>query len=333
MRVLFTKKFHQNDIEYLNERVDESVSFITPESFDVPGVVSAMKNADVLFGGMLHPEVMENGKHLKLIQIPWTGVDNLNFELLSQYETPICNSHSNARVVAEHTVAMVLGVACKLPYHDRMLRQNRWNRVSPEGNSLSPFSTNLFGSKVLYIGFGAIAKECAKLFAGFNMQVSVVNTTGQVPEDFSGAVNAYKVSDLVSAVVDQDVVIVAMPLTEDTRSLIDSNVTDAMKDTSILVNVSRGAIVSESALYNALKENSIGAAAIDTWYQAPSANSPEIAPSSTFDFSKFDNMLMSPHRAGYAVGGFPHLDDPIVNLNNLVHGRSLINVIDTKRRY
>jgi len=97
--------------------------------------------------------------------------------------------------------------------------------------------------------------------------------------------------------------------------------------------VSRGAIVEEQALFDALKEERIAGAAIDTWYQSPNATHPRIAPSASCDFASLDNLLMSPHRAGYAIGGFPHLDDAIVNLNNLVEGRDLINVIDPTRHY
>jgi len=94
-----------------------------------------------------------------------------------------------------------------------------------------------------------------------------------------------------------------------------------------------GAIVDEKALFEALHEKRIGGAAIDTWYQAPSAGKTEVPPSANYNFSTLDNLVMSPHRAGYAIGGFPHLDDAIVNLNNLVEGRELINVIDTARHY
>lgn len=333
MNVLLTKKFHKNDLEYLAARVHESVRFLTPDSYDVAGVVSAIKDAEVLFGGMLHPDVLANGQHLKLIQIPWTGVDNLDFELLSKHSMPICNSHSNASLVAEHAIAMILGISRKLPYHDKELRQNNWNRVNPKGNVVSPFSKTLAGGRILYIGFGAIARECEKLFRGFNMQVSIVNTSGQTPKDCTIDLKAFKVDDLVSAVSNQDVIVVALPLTDDTRLLIDSDVIAAMNDTSLLINISRGDIICESALFNALENKTIGGAAIDTWYQAPSAKKQDVPPSSKFDFAALNNILMSPHRAGYAVGGFPHLDDPIVNLNNLAVGQPLINVIDTKRRY
>ena len=333
MKVLLSKAFHQSDLDYLAERVHQSVQFIKPDTYDVAGVLAKINEADVLFGGMLDERVLEQSDHLKLIQIPWTGVDNLDFNTLSRFSIPISNSHSNAIIVAEHTVALMLGIARKLAYHDRLMRENRWNRVSKEGNAVSPFSSTLFGKRIVYIGFGAIARQCNQLLSGFGMQVSIVNTTGQIPEGYEGQLNAFSVTDMLNAVIDQDVIVVALPLTETSRGLIDSRIFAGMSETAVLVNVSRGSIIDESALFNALHDKSIGGAAIDTWYQSPNAKQSEVPPSAKHDFSSLDNILMSPHRAGYAIGGFPHLDDPIINLNNLVSGNPLINVIDTNRRY
>ena len=333
MKVLLSKAFHEGDLDYLAERVHQSVHFIKPDTYDVDGVLAKIDEADVLFGGMLDERVLQRSNHLKLIQIPWTGVDNLDFDTLSRFSIPISNSHSNAIIVAEHTIALMLGIARKLAYHDRLMREDRWNRVSKEGNAVSPFSTTLFGKRILYIGFGAIARQCHQLLSGFGMQTSAVNTTGQVPEGYEGQLNAFSVSEVVDAVADQDVVVIALPLTDASRTLIDSRVIAGMSETALLVNVSRGSIIDESALFSALQNKTIGGAAIDTWYQAPNAKQSEVPPSAKHDFASLDNILMSPHRAGYAVGGFPHLDDPIVNLNNLVSGKALINVIDTHRRY
>ena len=62
------------------------------------------------------------------MQIPWTGVDNLNFELLKKYNVTVCNSHSNSLAVAEHAIALMFDAAKKISYHDRLLRIGEWNR-------------------------------------------------------------------------------------------------------------------------------------------------------------------------------------------------------------
>ena len=333
MNVLLTKGFAPTDLDYLAERVSDSVKFIKPDSFDTDGVLAKIDEADVLFGGMINEAVLQRGQHLKLIQIPWTGIDNLDFNMLSNYTTPISNSHSNADIVAEHTVALLLSLSRKVPYHDRLMREDKWNRLSKDGNAVSPFSAGLVGKSILYVGFGAIAQATSRLLSGFNMNEAIVNSSGKRPTDIGDNVEVFASSDIARAVVNRDAIVVALPLTSSTRSLLDASAFAAMSENALVVNVSRGAIVDEKALFEALHEKRIGGAAIDTWYQAPSAGKTDVPPSANYNFSTLDNLVMSPHRAGYAIGGFPHLDDAIVNLNNLVEGRELINVIDTARHY
>ena len=334
IRVLFTKPFHKNDQAYLSERVHGSIEFITPDTFDVEGVLARLSESDVLFGGMVNEQVLSKGSHLKLIQIPWNGIDNLDFEMISRYSVPICNSHSNAGVVAEHAVGMLMALAKKLPYHDSLLRQNKWNRVSPNGNTVSPFSKKLQNARILYVGFGAIARHCAKMLSGFDMDVSVVNTSGALPDDSTVPINtAFSMDEISEAVKGHDFILLALPLTSRSRGMISGPVFEAMDDKTVLVNISRGDIIDEKALYDALDSGKLGGAAIDTWYNYPKPGTPEVSPSSEYNFGQFPHMLMSPHRAGYAEGGLPHLDDGISNLNSLVAGTPFKNLVDTKKRY
>ncbi|MFT6305071.1 MAG: phosphoglycerate dehydrogenase-like enzyme [Halioglobus sp.] len=334
IKVLFSKPFHKNDLAYLAERVHESISFLTPDTYDTEGVLARLNEADVLFGGMVNEQVLSAGSHLKLIQIPWNGVDSLDFELLSRFTVPICNSHSNSSVVAEHAAGMLMALAKKLPYHDSQLRQKKWNRVSANGNKVSPFSKKLKGARILYVGYGAIASECARMLSGFNMEVSIVNTSGTLPGTSDVPLKAiFAVEDLKEAVKDQDFIVVALPLTPGSKGLISTAEFDAMDSGTVLVNISRGTIIDEDALYEALSAGRLGGAAIDTWYNYPKPGDPDVPPSTEYDFAQFSHLLLSPHRAGYAEGGLPHLDDGITNLNNLVVGEPFINLLDTEKRY
>jgi len=106
-----------------------------------------------------------------------------------------------------------------------------------------------------------------------------------------------------------------------------------MPDHALLINVARGEIVSESALFHSLANNIIGGAAIDTWYQHPNPALKENYPSGKYEFHKLQNIVMSPHRAGYVDSGFPHLDDAIENLNRAVQGLPLLNIVSTSSAY
>jgi phosphoglycerate dehydrogenase-like enzyme len=140
-------------------------------------------------------------------------------------------------------------------------------------------------------------------------------------------------SDLNDLLAEADILVIALPLTRRTRGLIDAKAIGGMKPGSFLVNISRGEVVDEAALYEALAGKRLGGAAIDTWYRYPTAESPEVLPSQRFPFEKLDNLVMSPHRAGFSEGELPHLADAAENLNRLAAGRPLINQIDLEAQY
>ena len=146
MKVLLTKPFLESDLEYISERLADGIEIVKPSAFTPEAIANSAADADVLFGGNLAEPILQAAKNLKFAQIPWTGVDNLDFDLLKKYDVTIANSHSNAVIVAEHGVALMLDAAKKISYHDRQMRHGEWNRVKPAGNEVSPFSKLVVGS-------------------------------------------------------------------------------------------------------------------------------------------------------------------------------------------
>lgn len=329
--MLLTKAFFDTDLDYLKAGLDSSVEIVKPAEFSEEGVVAALPEANVLLGGMLTESVLEAASDIAFFQIPWTGVDSLNFDLIKRTGATVCNSHSNSTVVAEHGVGMLLAAAKKLCYHDRQMRDGEWNRVKKEGNEVSPFSASLLNRHCLLIGCGAIGSRVAQMLAGFGCTFSSVTQRGE--ENIAGLRQAYSFSQLHSALPDADYIFVSVPLTENTRYMIDSAAFGLMKKSAILVNVSRGDVLVEDDLYTALYEQQIGGAAVDTWYQYPSAANQKPFPSAKNDFHKLNNLVMSPHRAGYVDTGFPHLDDAIENINRHVTGKPLLNIVESTQGY
>lgn len=330
-KVLLTKAFFDTDLDYLKAGLHSSVEIIKPAEFNESGVVAALPQADVLLGGMLTDAVLEAASDVAFFQIPWTGVDALNFDAIERAGVTVCNSHSNSTVVAEHGVGMLLAAAKKLCYHDRQMRKGEWNRVKKEGNEVSPFSASLLNRHCLLIGCGAIGSRVAQMLTGFGCTFSSVTHRGE--ENIDGLRQAYNFSQLHSALPEADYVFISVPLTDDTRHMIDSAAFDAMKESAILVNVSRGDVLVEDDLYTALNEHKISGAAVDTWYQYPSAENQKPFPSAKNDFHNLNNIVMSPHRAGYVDAGFPHLDDAIENINRHVVGKPLLNIVVSAQGY
>ncbi len=275
MKVLLTKALHAGDRDYLAERLDPSIELIEPSAWNEAGVIARIGHGDIgaLLGGMASEPVLAAAAahRVRLVQIPWTGVDNLDLDAIERHDVAVCNSHSNATVVAEHALALLLCAIKKLAYHDRRLRTGDWNRVRPGGNAVSPFSGTLVGARVVLVGLGAIGRAMVRLLAGFDARIETVTASG-APSPGIGRV--WVAADLVEAVAGADAVVLALPLTSASRGLVDAAALAAMGPRAVLVNVSRGAPVDEDALYAALAGGGIGAAAIDTWWQGPTATSP-----------------------------------------------------------
>ena len=334
MKVLLSKKFMPSDIEYLKNGLSDGITLIEPTEYSEAGVVEKVGEAQAVLGGMLSEPVVAAAKHIKLFQIPWTGVDNIDFSLLQKHNIDcVCNSHSNGAVVAEHALALYFAVAKKIAYHDAQLRTGNWNRVAPEGNDVSPFSRSLSSQKIVLVGYGAVNRGIHRLMSGFSPQITIVNRSGQVKGESAGAeISSYE--NITSTLTGADAVFIAVPLTSGTKGFFNESCFNALNERTIVVNVARGTVIDEQALYSALSEQHIYGAGIDTWYNYPKpGESNSTPPSANFPFHELNNLVMSPHRAGYVDSGFPHLDDAIENLNNLHSNKPLINRLSVEHRY
>ena len=154
-----------------------------------------------------------------------------------------------------------------------------------------------------------------------------------VTEEFQSKVQGFQIKDFFNKAHELDFVFLAIPLTAETNGMVDAKFFNAMTRHSILINISRGQVLNPQHLYDALFKMEIGAAAIDTWYNYPSPSNPKVFPSLEFPFHRLDNIVLSPHRAGYIDSGFPHLDDAIENLNRYSKGEPLKNIISLNNEY
>lgn len=333
MKVLLTKKFHDGDIRYIQERIYDDVDIIIPPDYSEDTLVDFVSDVDILFGGFISEKLLNVASQLKFIQVPWSGVDNLNFDLLSRYDLVICNSHSNAGIVAEHAVALMMDAAKKLSYHDRLMRSGDWNRLFPGNtNELTPFSKKIAHSHVGFVGYGAISRAIRGYLSGFSCEFTAFNRTGNNNFNDHG-VTFHKISSFTSHAHKLDYLFICVPLTDESRNLVDEYFLGSLSNQCILINLSRGAVVDQDALYQSLETGKLAFAAIDTWYQYPNPDNPHVFPSADNDFHKLNNIVLSPHRSGYYDGGLPHLDDAIDNLNRYSTGKSLKNIISLDHKY
>jgi phosphoglycerate dehydrogenase-like enzyme len=188
-----------------------------------------------------------------------------------------------------------------------------------------PARRELAGQTLLCLGYGHIGREVARRARAFGMPITAVTASGgagtPAPDQVGGP------DDLDRLLRTADFVLVACPLTERTRGLIGAAELARMQPGAVLINVARGAIVDEPALFEALRARRIGGAVLDTWYRYPSAEEPAIRPG-TLSFHELDNVVMTPHCSGWTEGLMPRRFAVIAdNLERLQAGRPLLNQV------
>jgi phosphoglycerate dehydrogenase-like enzyme len=202
-----------------------------------------------------------------------------------------------------------------------------------KSNAVSPFSKKISESTVGIIGFGFIARNIYQLLMGFDCKFKVFTKSGKISDEYYNKVRCFLINDFAKEASDIDFLFVVIPLTDETKGLVDYKFFSAMATNSILINISRGEVINEADLFNSLFNKQIGGAAIDTWYNYPTSLTPNISPSLKFPFQNIENILLSPHRSGYIDSGFPHLDDAIENLNRVKAGLDPINIVSLTKKY
>lgn len=330
LKVLITKSLQEADKNIIEEGIKNNYEIIYPEKYNEECIIDLVQDADVLLGNLVSKDILDKALKLKLIQVPWTGIDFLDFDLLKKYNFKVCNSHSNALVVAEHAIALMFDIAKKISFHDKMLRNGIWNRLYDK-TGVSPFSKKIFNSNIAIVGYGAIGRKIRELLSGFQSKFHIVDTNNISLKEKD--VNYHHPANISEVLRSSEIVFISVPLTDKTKGMVSANFFNDMNDNAILINISRGEVINEEDLYNALESKIINGAAIDTWFNYPNAQSKNVLPSKEFPFHKLNNLVMSPHRAGYIEGELPHLSDAIENLNNLALGKELINVVSLENKY
>lgn len=327
--ILLTKQLTELQIGYIKDSIGSEFNLIVPEKFDEGEILKHIPDVKILLGDNISKAMLDEG-NIELIQIPWAGVESLDFELLKNYDIPVCNSHSNALSVAEHAVALLLGIAKKIPYHDNLLRDGDWNRVENK-NIESQYSSYISDKTIGIIGYGSIGRNVGKLMKGFNPKImAIVSDKNKKYDevDFVGDKN-----DLDYVLQNSDYVVVASALTDETRGMINKENMMKMKDTSYIINISRGRIIDEASLYYVLENRLIAGAGIDTWYNYPKESSDTTYPSKKYDFHKLSNIIVSPHRAAQIEGEFTYLDDAVENIKRYHKDKDYINGLNIEKGY
>jgi phosphoglycerate dehydrogenase-like enzyme len=196
-------------------------------------------------------------------------------------------------------------------------------------------STPLRDRKIGLLGYGAVNSKVHKFLSGFNVDFLVLKRTWNSDEQFPTPVSKYVPEDLGQFLVDTDILVVAAPQTERTIGMIGEKELELLGSESYLINIARGIIVDEEALYNALKNKTIAGAGIDVWYDYnPEPDVDNRRYPTKFPFHELDNVVLSPHRGASPMDDLKRWDEVIENVKRYAEGYDeFINEVELERGY
>jgi phosphoglycerate dehydrogenase-like enzyme len=280
-----------------------------------------LRNADVMIGWQLTPEQLGRATHLRWIYSITAAVDQYMFPQLVASNIVVCNAAQvHGRVVAEHAIAMILAMAKRVPTAVRYQVKRKWamQQIWQER------PRELAGAKLLVVGLGSIGAAIAATAAALHMRVTGVRQhPGPEP---NGRYEVIGYQQLDEAIPNADFVVLALPLTPQTRQIIDARRLGLFRADACLINVSRGQLINEAALVKALGDGRLGGAALDVFQEEPLPRRSKLW--------KMPHVLITPHTAFLSDKAWErHYAVFAGNLRRYLAGLPLEGAVDKRRGY
>ncbi|HXE90628.1 MAG TPA: D-2-hydroxyacid dehydrogenase [Terriglobales bacterium] len=287
------------------------------------GLDREIVDAEVLFGWSLRPQQLAAARTLRWVHSPAAAVHQLIFPEMIASAVVLTNAREvHGPVVAEHAIALVLALAKRLPSAMRCQQRHVWGQQ--EMWQERPRPREVQDATLGLIGLGSIGREVAKRARALGMRVVAVREHPQKGSDGADAVHGPAETDRMLA--QADYVVIAAPITSATQFLFDAERLAHMKPDACLINVSRGQLVDEAALADALRRKKIAGAALDVFSVEP------LPPESPL--WELDNLLITPHTAAVTEKLWErHYALMRENLRRYLAGEALLGMVDKLKGY
>lgn len=301
---------HVAQLQAVDPRI--RVAFAT----DLAKAIEHAPQAEVMVGWNVPREAVQRASRLRWIHSTAAGVDQLLHPEVLEREIVVTSSSGIHQPLVEHVFALMLALTRRVHVAIRNQVRGRWERREAVGDEIR-------GKTLGILGLGTIGMEIAEKARVFGMRVI---GTKRTPVPLPHVDRVYPPGELREVLRDSDVLVIALPLTADTRHLIGERELRAMKRSALLINIGRGPIVDEAALVRALQEGWIGGAGLDVFEREPlPADSP---------LWGMEHVIVTPHVSGawpgYLDAAVPLLCD---NLRRYLDGAELRNLVDKGRGY
>jgi len=285
-KIAIVDKMHQDGISLLQNNPKFKCEII--EDLSKKNLISKLPIFDgiTLRRGKIDAEILEKCKKLKVISRHGVGYDNVDINFLKKRNITLLVTATTTSVSpAEHIMFMILNISKGIDFFDKAVRSGEFGSVMHMKHN----TFELLNKKILIIGFGRIGRKLIKQCLGFEMKVYAYDpyVKKRVIESFGGI----KIEDLSEGLKEADIISLSVPLTEETHNMINLDKMKIMKKKSIIINTSRGGIVNEKDLNEALDKKIIYGAGLDVFEKEPPDNSNPLL--------KNKKVILSPHAATF----------------------------------
>ena len=288
------------------------------------GVLERMPELDVLVSMAFDATLGAAARRLRLVQVPGAGLDRVDRTALPR-GAALANVYGHEAGIAEYVLGAMLTLSRGFLSVDPALRRGEWQSQWAVDAKPPPPAVELAGRTLGILGYGHIGQAVARRARAFDMQVLAIRR--EVGQSQGDALALLGGLDRLDEVLRRsDYLVVTLPLTPATRGLLGAPQFALMKPDAVLINVARGEIAEEDALYAALAERRIAGAALDVWYRYPTG--PGATLPATRPFHTLTNVLLTPHHSGWTDGTLANRARLIAeNIRRTARGEPPLNLI------
>ena len=285
-KIAIVDPIHKDGIKLLNQNSKFTYEII--EDLSKQNLLSKLPDFDgiTLRRGKIDAEILEKCKNLKVISRHGVGYDNVDIECLKKKNIKLLvTATTTSTSPAEHIMFMILNISKGIDFFDNAVRSGNFKSVM----QMEHKNFELSEKKILIVGFGRIGKKLIKRCLGFEMEVLVYDPF--VEKKKIESLGGVKINDLQEGLKLADVLSLSVPLTKKTYNMINMQNMKMMKNTSIIINVSRGGVVNEKDLNEAINRKIIFGAGLDVFEKEP--------PETNNPLLKNKRVVLSPHAATF----------------------------------
>jgi phosphoglycerate dehydrogenase-like enzyme len=288
-----------------------------------------LETANVIITGRITEDEIHSAQNLKIIFVPFTGLNHFPLNLIKERNILISNTHAQSKYVAEKAVAMALALLGRVVEYHNGLKQGNWFRLFNENDTWQTIRGKTCG----ILGYGSIGKNIAKILKAFECRIiGFKKHIGS--RDISEYEFADEISDNLTEALDKsEIIFVCLPLNNETKGLLSGKALINLQG-KYLINVARGEIISENALFSALKDGILAGAALDVWYNYPGKNRKEPVFPSSKPIYELPNVVISPHKSSNTTDAVnAMIDDTLENIRSYLLTGKTKNTVDKERYY